>query len=200
MKSYRDVLIRRVPEGQRRSARDLAVAHGLAHPDTPTTTPMPSLSALIQILEGVPQPGGGGRGGHPGTGQPGAGQPIIIFSVAPTPDKAIIHDSDTFQVQWKAFNAGQVDSQDFTDLLVITNIPEGCPGSDDQDHPVVYDSETAGNPEDFKEQELPAHAEGSLMQTTVGPFAPGSYRLTVTLDKDLSNTTSFNCIDIIPDD
>jgi hypothetical protein len=125
--------------------------------------------------------------------------PVIVFSESPIPDKAIIHDTDTFQVQWKAFNAGQMDSTEFTDGLVITNIPEGCPGSDDQDHPVVYDSETEGNPEDFLEQELPAGAEGGLMQTMVGPFPPGSYRLTVTLDKDFSNTTTFNCIDIIPD-
>src|SRR5215210_6969032 len=80
--------------------------------------------------------------------------PVIVFSESPIPDKAIIHDTDTFQVQWKAFNAGQVDSPEFTDLLVITNIPEGCPGSDDQDHPVVYDSETDGDPQDFLEQEL----------------------------------------------
>ena len=127
-----------------------------------------------------------------------AGQPQIVFATAIIPDKAIIHDNDSFQVQWKAFNASQVDSPAFTDLLVISSIPEGCPGSDDQEHPVVYNSETDGNPQDFLEQPLAAGQEGSLMQPMVGPFAAGSYRLTVTLAKDLSNTTNFNCIEIIP--
>ena len=191
MKSYRQVLQSRVPEGQRGSARALAQAHGLS--GSPSGA---SLIALIRILEGVSQPEGGGGGGG---GQPDAGQPFIVFSVEPTPDKSIIHETDTFQVQWKAFNVGQVDSPEFADLLVITNVPEGCPGSDDLDHPIVYNSETDGNAEDFQEQELPARAEGSLMQTMVGPFPPGSYRLTVTLDKDSSMTTVFNCIDIISD-
>jgi len=130
--------------------------------------------------------------------QPDAGQPNIVFASAITPDNAIIHDDDTFQVQWSAFNAGQTDSPAFTDLLVITSIPEGCPGSDDQDHPVVYSSDTQGNPQDFLEQPLAAGAVGSTMQPMVGPFPAGSYRLTVTLAVNVSNTTSFSCIDIDP--
>jgi len=125
------------------------------------------------------------------------GQPNIVFATAIVADKAIIHDSDTFQVQWAAFNASETDSPAFTDLLVITKIPEGCPGSDDQDHPVVYDSAKDGNPQDYLEQPLAAGAEGGLMQPMVGPFPAGSYRLTVTLAKDLSNTTKYSCIDIV---
>jgi|GEM_PF-3537006 len=127
-----------------------------------------------------------------------AGQANIVFATDVIPDKAIIHDDETFQVQWAAFNAGQVDSPAFTDLLVITSIPEGCPGSDDQEHPVVYDSSTDGNPQDFLEQPLAAQAEGTLMQPMVGPFPAGSYRLTVTLAQGLSDVTIFNCIEIIP--
>ena len=125
------------------------------------------------------------------------GQPQIVFATDIIPDKAIIHNNESFQVQWAAFNASQVDSPAFTDLLVITSIPEGCPGSDDQEHPVVYNSETDGNPQDFLEQPLPAGQEGSVMQPMVGPFPAGSYRLTVTLAQGLSNTTSFNCIEIV---
>jgi hypothetical protein len=126
-----------------------------------------------------------------------AGQLNIVFATDITPDKAIIHDNESFKVQWNAYNDSQVDSPEFSDLLVITEITDGCPGSDDQDYPVVYDSETDGDSQDYLEQPLAAGAAGSLMQPTVGPFPAGSYRLTVTLAKDLSNTTSFNCIEII---
>ena len=129
--------------------------------------------------------------------QSDAAQVNIVFATDVIPDKAIIHDNETFQVQWAAFNAGQVDSPAFTDLLVITSIPEGCPGSDDQTHPVVYDSSTDGNPQDFLESPLPAQTQGSLMQPMVGPFPAGAYRLTVTLATGLVNSTLFNCIDII---
>lgn len=125
-----------------------------------------------------------------------ANQPNIVFASAIMPDKAIIHDNDTFQVQWSAFNAGQAASLAFTDLLVITSIPEGCPGSDDQDHPVVYSSDTQGNPQDFLEQPLAPGQGGSTMQPMVGPFPAGSYRLTVTLALNVSNTTNYSCIDI----
>ena len=47
MKSYRQVLLSRVPEGQRASARALCQAHGLSLPS--------SLSALVQRLEGDTQ-------------------------------------------------------------------------------------------------------------------------------------------------
>ena len=80
---------------------------------------------------------------------------------------------------------------------MVTLQPEGCPGSDDQDHPVVYDSDKDGDPQDFLEASLKAGAEGPLMQPMVGPFAAGSYRLTVTLDTDSASTTTFNCVDIV---
>ena len=44
----------------------------------------------------------------------GTDKPNIVFASAITPDKAIIRDSDTFQVQWSAFNAGQTDRPAFT--------------------------------------------------------------------------------------
>jgi hypothetical protein len=121
----------------------------------------------------------------------------IVFATDVFPDKAIVHDNEAFRVQWQAFNAGQVDSPAFSDRLVVTFIAEGCPGSDDTDHPVVYDSDTDGDPQEFLEPPLAAGAEGNLMQPTVGPFTAGSYRLTVTLDTNSSMTTSFNCKDIV---
>jgi hypothetical protein len=122
----------------------------------------------------------------------------IVFASDIWPDKAIIHDTDTFRVQWKAFNAGDADSPGFIDRLVITHVAEGCPGSDDQEHPIVFDSDVDGNWQDFFEQPLPAGIEGNLMQPSVGPFPVGSYRLTVTLARDLSNMTSYHCIGIVP--
>ena len=127
-------------------------------------------------------------------------QPTIVFANpgnAVMPSAAIIHDNDAFQVQWTAQNAGQVPSTTFTDLLVIASIPEGCPGSDNQEHPVVFSSDTNGNPSEYQEQPLAPGATGNLMQPTVGPFPAGSYRLTVTLASDVGNGgTTFNCIDI----
>ena len=87
----------------------------------------------------------------------------IIFATSVIPDKAIIHDNDAFRVQWKAFNAGPVDSPPFSDRLVVTLLAEGCPGSDNQDHPVVYDSDTDGDSQDFLEPPLAVGAEGNLM-------------------------------------
>jgi len=52
MKSYRQVLLSRVPEGQRRSARALVQHHRLPSPG--------SLRALIQKLEGSDSHSGGG--------------------------------------------------------------------------------------------------------------------------------------------
>jgi hypothetical protein len=114
------------------------------------------------------------------------------------PDSAIIHSDETFRVQWKAVNLGPDDAPAFTDRLVVSAIPEGCPGSDDQDHPVVYDSTTDGLADDFAEPALPAGTAGPLMAPMVGPFGTGSYRLTVTLDADGPNPVStFNCIEIV---
>ena len=123
---------------------------------------------------------------------------VILFATSVFPDRAIIHDNESFRVQWKAFNAGAQPTSTFTDSLVVTSIPEGCPGSDDQEHPIVYDSTTDGNPQDFEEPPIPPQSEGILMEPQVGPFAPGSYRLTVTLDHGGSNETTFHCIPIVP--
>src|ERR1700759_2560068 len=121
----------------------------------------------------------------------------IVFAGDVTPDKAIIHDNESFRVQWKSFNSGPSDKPAFSDRLIVTRLPEGCPGSDDQDHTVVFDSDTDGDAEDFQEATLAAGAEGSLMQPTIGPFVAGSYRLTVTPDTSSTMTTSFNCVEIV---
>jgi hypothetical protein len=113
-------------------------------------------------------------------------------------DKTIIHDNDSFSVQWVAVNLTDIDMKPFTDGLVITSIPEGCPGTDGADHPVVFDSSTDGNASDYSETSLPARSAGSLMQPNVGPFPVGSYRLTVTLDRDFGRgATQFLCIKIV---
>jgi hypothetical protein len=125
--------------------------------------------------------------------------PTLVFGGTRSvfPDKAIIHDNDTFAVQWSARNQGATDAPAFTDLLVITQIPEGCPGSDDQDHPVVYNSDNDGNPQDYMEGPLAKGTEGPLMQPTAGPFPAGFYRLTVTIAAGLADVTTFNCVEII---
>jgi hypothetical protein len=106
------------------------------------------------------------------------------------PDKAIIHDDETFQVQWSALNISDQDVPAFVDRLVITSIPEGCPGSDDVKHEVVFQT-------DIDEPELASGAAGELMNPLVGPFPAGSYRLTVTLaNNNGSGLTTFNCIEI----
>jgi hypothetical protein len=128
--------------------------------------------------------------------------PTIVFANpehAVEPSIAIIHDNDIFQVQWTAQNIGQATTTAFTDLLVITSIPEGCPGSDDQEHPVVFSSGTDGDPSEYQEQPLGPGEAGSLMRATVGPLPVGSYRLTVTLASDVGNGhTTFHCIDVRP--
>ncbi len=116
-----------------------------------------------------------------------------------TTEKTTIHDNDSFSVQWVALNTTNTDIEPFNDGLVITSIPEGCPGTDGADHPVVFDSSTDGRVSDYTESSLTAGAAGSLMQPTVGPFCVGSYRLTVTLDRDLGRgATQFLCIDVVP--
>jgi hypothetical protein len=119
-----------------------------------------------------------------------------IFFVNPenpiVPSSVIIKDSDSFEVQWSAVNGSDADVEPFTDRLVITSIPEGCPGSDDAEHPVVFD-------ETFDEPALAPGEAGPLQNPTVGPFAAGSYRLTVTLADDTGDgDATFNCIDIEP--
>lgn len=68
----------------------------------------------------------------------------IVFANANNPivpDRAIVHDNESFRVQWSALNAGNKDVPAFVDRLVITSIPEGCPGSADQEHEVVFESD-----------------------------------------------------------
>jgi hypothetical protein len=110
-----------------------------------------------------------------------------------------VHDDESFAVQWSAFNSGSQAAPAFRDRLVVTSIPEGCPGSDDVDHEVVFDSDADGDRADFTEDGLAPGAAGPLMQPVVGPFPAGSYRLTVTLADDLGDgVTTFNCIEIVP--
>lgn len=141
--------------------------------------------------------------GNSGTGSD-AGTPNIVFADLNLPDGsighvgislAIVHSNDTFAVMWAAKNLGPGNAAAFTDLLVITSIPEGCPGSVDKDYQVVFDSSKSGNPQDYTEGPLAAGAVAPTMQPTVGPFAAGSYKFTATLG--VSNATDFNCINII---
>src|SRR5262249_26314852 len=126
--------------------------------------------------------------------------PDIVFSNPNNPivpDRAIIHDNESFRVQWAAFNSSGQDFPAFVDRLVVFSIPEGCPGSDDVEHDVMFDSANVTNG-DFEEPELPAGSAGPLVQPMVGPFPAGSYRLTVTLADDLGRgATTFNCIEIV---
>ncbi|MEU9605007.1 hypothetical protein [Streptomyces sp. NPDC048057] len=106
------------------------------------------------------------------------------------PSAVIIRETDTFQVQWSAVNRSGKDVDAFTDRLVVTSIPEGCPGSDDAEHPVVFDST-------FDEPALGPGQGGPEQNPTVGPFAAGSYRLTVTLANDTgAGDSTFVCIPI----
>jgi hypothetical protein len=131
-----------------------------------------------------------------------AGSADIQFStgiVADTSSGAVIHDNESFRVQWSAQNVGGSASPAFTDLLVISSVPEGCPGDSSKDHPVVFNSDRdADNPGDFSESPLNPGQAGSELQPSVGPFPAGSYLLTVTLGNGMFNTTSFICIDIVP--
>jgi hypothetical protein len=113
------------------------------------------------------------------------------------PDSSFIHDNDSFRVQWAAENLGPDEAPEFSDRLVISHLPEGCPGSDDVEHTSVYDSADDGDPADFVEPPLPAGTIGPLMAPLVGPFPVGSYRLTVTIDEGGPNpVTMSHCIDI----
>lgn len=115
-----------------------------------------------------------------------------------TPDSAIIHDDESFRVQWSALNNSSQDFPEFVDRLLIQSIPEGCPGSDDVDHDTVFDSDKEGDPNDFSEPDLLSGQAGPLLNPSVGPFPVGSYRLTVTLANDLGvGETTFNCIEIV---
>ncbi len=127
--------------------------------------------------------------------------PDIVFanSDAPiVPSSAIIHDNESFRVQWSALNISDREVPEFIDRLVVSSIPEGCPGSDDQEHEVVYDSDVDGETADFTEPDLAAGAAGPLMEPMIGPLSAGSYRLTVTLANDSGQgATTFNCIEIV---
>ncbi len=113
------------------------------------------------------------------------------------PDLAIIHDNESFGVQWGAVNLGPDITPDFVDRLEVLRRPEGCAGPEDQEETTVYDSDIDGNPDDFAESALRPGEAGPLMTSLVGPFAVGSYRLTVTLDEGGPNpVTLFNCIEV----
>jgi hypothetical protein len=113
------------------------------------------------------------------------------------PDIAIIHDNESFRVQWNAENLGPDITPEFVDRLEVIALPEGCPGSDADEHTVVYDSTVDGDPADFTEPELLPGEIGPLMEPQVGPFTAGSYRLTVTLDDGGPNPVSlFHCVEI----
>ncbi|MFD5555059.1 hypothetical protein ACFWIA_14635 [Streptomyces sp. NPDC127068] len=115
-----------------------------------------------------------------------------------TPDKAIIHDNESFRVQWAALNVSTQDFPAFVDRLLIESIPEGCPGSDDTEHEAVFDSEVDGDANDFSEPDLLAGGTGPVLNPSVGPFPVGDYRLTVTLANDLGvGHTTFLCIPIV---
>lgn len=121
----------------------------------------------------------------------------LVFPNPIVADPAIIHDNERFSVQWAAVNTTNQSIRSFHDHLVIRSVPEGCPGSNDQEHPVVFDSAVDGNDSDFTEPDLPAGATGPLMQPFVGPFAAGSYELRVTLDSEMGRgDETFICIDV----
>jgi hypothetical protein len=119
-------------------------------------------------------------------------------STGVNPDIAILHDNESFRVQWSAQNLGPDATDGFVDRLVIALRPEGCAGPEKQDETIVYDSDADGDPVDFAEPPLEARETGPLMAPLVGPFLAGAYRLTVTLDaQGCHPVTLFNCIDII---
>jgi len=90
---------------------------------------------------------------------------VIVFANPKNPivtDRAIVHDNESFRVQWSAFNAGDKDVPKFVDFFEITSIPEGCPGSDDKQHDIVFKS-------DFSEAGLAAGTAEKLVEAKVGP-------------------------------
>jgi hypothetical protein len=121
----------------------------------------------------------------------------LQFDVAGVnPDRAVVHADESFFVQWKAQNLGPDDTGDFVDHLVVTDVGE-CPGSDDEDHPVMYDSADEDDLSPFAEPPQAAGQVGPLIEAEVGPFPAGAYRLAVTLDDGGPNpVTIFNCIEI----
>lgn len=115
-----------------------------------------------------------------------------------TPSISIIHDDESFRVEWVAFNVSAQDLPSFVDRLLVERIPEGCPGSDDVEHEAVFDSDVDGDPADFTEPDLLAGETGPLMEPQVGPFPVGDYRLTVTLANDLGvGHTTFHCVPVV---
>jgi hypothetical protein len=85
--------------------------------------------------------------------------------------QSILHSNDTFDVEWQAINQGSGPIQAFTDLVVIAQIPERYPPSDDRDHLVAYNSNRDGtNPNDFLESLINPGQRGNSMRTTVAHF------------------------------
>jgi hypothetical protein len=110
----------------------------------------------------------------------------------------IIHDNESFHVQWNAQNLGPDSTPVFIDRLVIALRPEGCAGPEKQEETIVCDSDVDGDSADFTQPPLQPGATGPLMAPLVGPFAAGAYRMTVTLDAQGPNPVDlFNCVDIV---
>jgi len=131
-----------------------------------------------------------------------AGSAVIVPLAAPIADKSFVHDTESFAVQWSAFNQGTADSGDFTDSLVITYFPEGSADcSPDSAGKVVYDSQTdATDPNEFTEPSIAPNTQGQLMQTTVGPFPVGWLRLSVTLGVGQYDVPISSCMNVIKAD
>lgn len=117
----------------------------------------------------------------------------IIFAHPETPimpDSAILNAGTAFAVQWGAHNIGEDDVPAFIDRLVVTHIPEGCPGSDGTEHEVVFESEV-------EQAEIHAGQFGELVSVEVPGLSEGAYRLTVTLADDLAiGESTFNCVNV----
>ncbi|MGO9928602.1 MAG: hypothetical protein ACLPLP_21440 [Mycobacterium sp.] len=115
-----------------------------------------------------------------------------------TEDVTPIDDATPFNVQWKAQNLGPDSTGEFRDHVVIRSVA-ACPGDDnDENSPVVYDSDTDPNldPGDLKEEPIAAGGFGPVKQASVGPFPAGSIRISVTLDADGTPVTTFDCIKV----
>jgi hypothetical protein len=125
-------------------------------------------------------------------------QPNIVFTQYGVTAEPFPTTTQPFDVWWQAVNESNVDSEGFSDMLVITTSEEDCP--DEANSTVVFNSQDPqynANPQDFLEGPLKAGAVGNAIKTNVGPFStPGWYRLTVTLDIGRSNTTTYACIQI----
>ena len=151
----------------------------------------------------------GNADGQPPTATAGGGQPDLqIINPGVIPSLAIVHATDSFDVQWVTGNLGTAASQPFKDRLQVFKVSDDtnqCPGSDADLGDAIYDSDNDSNV-NLQEGPIAPLQRGPLMEGTVGPFTSGSYRLTVTVNSDFGernesntdNNSSFNCINIEP--